>query len=127
MLEAMEALNREGFKVNVFCLMVVWPFQATDVRQLLERCKMTMSVEANYTGQIVKLIRMETGVSILHHLRKFDGEPFEPKQVIDQARTILKTKPAASVIASVLSDEGIPADFSPIENPAVGAEAARQH
>ena len=127
MLEAMEALNKEGCNVNVFCLKVLWPFQASEVRQLLERCKVTMSVEANYTGQIVKLIRMETGVSILHHLRKFDGEPFEPKQVIDQARAILKTKPSASVIASVVSDEGIPADFSPIEHPAVGAETARQH
>ena len=88
---------------------------------------MTMSVEGNYTGQIVKLIRMETGLSIQHHLRKYDGEPFEPKQVIDQARKILKTKPKEPVIASVVSDEGIPADFSPIENPAIGAETARQH
>ena len=127
MLEAMQALAREGYKVNVLCLRALWPFPADDVRRLVERCKMTMSVESNYTGQIVKLIRMETGLSIQHHLRKFDGEPFEPKQVIDQARTILKTKPKTSVVASVVSDEGLPPDFSPIENPALGAEVARQH
>ena len=137
MLEAMEALNAEGFsikggsasggKVNVFCLKVLWPFQATEVRELLSRCKMTMSVEANYTGQMVKLIRMETGVSLQHHLRKFDGEPFEPKQVIDQARMILKTKPKESVAVSVVSDAGLPPDFSPIENPMLGAEVARSH
>ena len=127
MLEAMATLNKEGLKVNVCCLRVLWPFQATEVGQLLSRCAMTLSVEANYTGQIVKLIRMETGVSIRHHLRKYDGEPFEPKQVIDQARTILKTKPKESVIASVVSDEGLPPNFSPIENPAVGVEVAREH
>ncbi len=127
MLEAMEALNKEGLKVNVLCLRHIWPFHAEAVAKLLGQCKVTMSVEACYAGQIVKLIRMETGISIQHHLRKFDGEPFEPKQVIDQARTILKTKPKGSVLASVVSDEGVPPDFSPIENPAVGAEAERQH
>ncbi|MBI1992417.1 MAG: hypothetical protein HYS71_04175, partial [Candidatus Omnitrophica bacterium] len=125
--EAMEVLNKEGFTVNVFCLRVIWPFQVEPVRQILERCRMTMSVENNYTGQIVKLIRMETGVGIHHHLRKFDGEPFEPRQVVDQARAILKTKPKQSVVATVVSDEGLPPDFSPIESPASGAEVARQH
>ena len=137
MLEAMEAMNHGGLsakggsasggKVNVLCLRVVWPFQAAEVRSLLERCKLTMSVEANFTGQIVKLIRMETGLSIRHHLRKYDGEPFEPRQVIEQARKILQTKPRESVVATVVSDEGIPPDFSPIESPANGAEVSRQH
>ncbi len=127
MLEAMEALNKEGLHVNVFCLRYVWPFQTAGVTQLLTSCKMTMSVENSQSGQIVKLIRMETGISIQHHLRKYDGEPFELKQVVDQARTILKTKPTQSVIASVVSDEGLPPDFSPIDSPASGAEVARQH
>ncbi|MBI1991836.1 MAG: 2-oxoacid:acceptor oxidoreductase subunit alpha [Candidatus Omnitrophica bacterium] len=127
MLEAMEVLNEEGFTVNVFCLRVIWPFQVEPVRRILERCKMTMSVENNYSGHIVKLIRMETGISIHHHLRKFDGEPFEPRQVVDQARAILKAKPKQSVVATVVSDEGLPPDFSPIESPASGAEVARQH
>ena len=127
MLEAMDALNQEGLSVNVLCLSYIAPFHADEVSKLLAACKMTLSVEACYTGQLVRLIRMETGVSIQHHLRKFDGEPFELKQVVDQARTLLKTKPKESVIASVVSDEGLPADFSPIENPTIGAEVARQH
>jgi 2-oxoglutarate ferredoxin oxidoreductase subunit alpha len=127
MLEAMDALNKEGLAVNVLCLDALWPFPVDGVTAALTRCKMTMSVEANYTGQLVKLIRMETGIAIQHHLRKFDGEPFEPKQVIDQARTILRTRPTTSVVASVISDEGLPPDFSPLEAPASGAEVARQH
>jgi 2-oxoglutarate ferredoxin oxidoreductase subunit alpha len=126
LLEAMEALRREGLTVNVFCLRYLWPFQAEEVREILSRCRMTMSVEANYTGQLVKLIRMETGIAIQHHLRKFDGEPFEPRQVIDQARRLLKTKPASPLVAVAVSDEGLPPDFSPIERPATGAETLRQ-
>ena len=127
MLETMDTLAKEGLKLNVLCLRYLWPFQTAEVTKLLSRCKMTMSVEANYIGQLVKLIRMETGVSIQHHLRKYDGEPFEPKQVVDQARTILKTKPKAPVTVSVRSDEGLPPDFSPIDTPTFGAEVARQH
>ncbi len=127
MLEAMDVLTKEGFHVNVLCLNYLWPFPAEAIRGLLERCTMTMSVENNYTGQLVKLIRMETGVAVQHHLRKFDGEPFELKQVVDQARVLLKTRPKESVVASVVSDEGLPPGFSPIENPAIGAEATRQH
>ena len=127
MLEAMDVLNQEGAKVNVFCLRYLWPFQTEHVRQVLQKCKITMSVEANYTGQLVKLIQMETGIAIQHHLRKYDGEPFEPKQVVEQTRTILKTRPKDPVTASAISDEGLPPDFSPIENPSIGAEAARQH
>jgi pyruvate/2-oxoacid:ferredoxin oxidoreductase alpha subunit len=120
-------LKQEGLKVNVLCPRYLWPFQTEQVSRLLKGCKMTMSVEANYTGQLVRLIRMETGISVQHHLRKYDGEPFEPKQVVDQARTILKTKPKEPVVASVVSDEGLPPGFSPIEAPANGAEVSRQH
>ena len=127
MLEAMEALHHQGVTVNVLCLRYLWPFQAEPVRRLLGACATTMAVEANYTGQLAKLIRMETGIAIQHHLRKFDGEPFEPAQVIEQARRLLRDKPTQPVLKWVVSDEGLPQDFSPIEQPALGTEVARQH
>jgi 2-oxoglutarate ferredoxin oxidoreductase subunit alpha len=127
MLEAMQALNADGFKVNLLCPRSLWPFQAEAVKALLSRCRLTMSIEANYSGQFVRLIRMETGIDIRHHLRKYDGEPFEPKQVMDQVRAILTGKPAQPVVAVAVSDEGLPPDFSPIESPAIGAETTRQH
>ena len=126
MLEAMHALNSEGFSVNVLCLRYLWPFQSAEVRQLLERCAMTLSVENNYSGQLVRLIRMETGISIQHHLRKFDGEPFEPRQVIDQARAILTMRPKESVVASVVSSEGLPSSGAPIDHSASDAETVGQ-
>ncbi len=125
--EAMDALNREGLSVNLLAPRVLAPFQGEAVGKLLAGTKITLAVEANYTGQLARLIRMETGFAIRHHLHKFDGEPFEPRQVIDHARTILKTKPKEPVIVIAVSDEGLPPDFSPIASPALGAETARQH
>ena len=128
LVEAMEALNRERpsrGRVNLIVPKYLWPFKGEAMRKLLECAKMTLAVEGNYTGQFAKFIRMETGAAIHHHLRKYDGEPFEPAQVIAHARQLLTKKPKAPTVASVVSDEGLPPDFSPIATP--GAEAVRVH
>jgi pyruvate/2-oxoacid:ferredoxin oxidoreductase alpha subunit len=95
------------------------------MRTLLDRTKMTLAVEANYIGQLAKFIRMETGLAIQHHLHKYDGEPFEPGQVIGHVKKLLKERPKTSTTVSVVSDEGLPPDFSPIAAP--GTEAVRVH
>ena len=127
LMETMQTLNREGLKVNLLAPRYLWPFKAEAARKLLERAKMTLAVEANYIGQLARFLRMETGIAIQHHLHKYDGEPFEPGQVITHVRQLLTKKPKGPTVASVVSDEGLPPDFSPIETPAIGAEATRQH
>jgi len=126
LVETMETLNSaSGGKVNLIVPKYLWPFKGEAMRKLLERATMTLAVEGNYTGQLAKFIRMETGITIHHHLRKYDGEPFEPGQVIAHARQLLAKKPKAPTVASVVSDEGVPPDFSPIAMP--GSEAVRVH
>ncbi|MBI3322760.1 MAG: hypothetical protein HYZ94_03665, partial [Candidatus Omnitrophica bacterium] len=117
--------SASGGKVNLVVPRYLWPFKGEALRSILERAKMTLAVEANYSGQFAKFIRMETGLAIQHHLRKYDGEPFEPGQVIAHAKKLLKERPKSSTIASVVSDEGLPPDFSPIAAP--GTEAVRVH
>ncbi|MDO8598231.1 MAG: 2-oxoacid:acceptor oxidoreductase subunit alpha, partial [Sulfuricaulis sp.] len=114
MKEAMLALNQQGQQVNLLAIRNIWPFQDEEVARILRGCKTTMSVEANFSGQLVQLIRMCTGISVQHHLRKYDGEPFNPSHVIDQARKILTDKPKQSVVATAMTDEGLPKDFSPV-------------
>jgi 2-oxoglutarate ferredoxin oxidoreductase subunit alpha len=125
MTEAREALAREGIKVNVLAPVYLWPFKAEPIKAILSKAKMTLGIEANYTGQFAKLLRMETGISLHHHLRKYDGEPFEPGQVIAHIKQLLAKKPKESTITALVSDEGLPADFSPIAAP--GSEAVRVH
>ncbi len=125
--EAMEHLNRDGYKVNLFAPRYLWPFKGDVARRLLEKCKMTLAVEANYTGQFTKFLRMETGIAVQHLLRKYDGEPFELAQILKHAHRLMKERPMQPTIASVVSNEGLPPDFSPIRNPSVGSEAVRVH
>jgi len=46
-------------------------------------------IEGNFTGQLSKLITMETGFKINHSLFKYDGEPFYTEQITNKVRDIL--------------------------------------
>jgi pyruvate/2-oxoacid:ferredoxin oxidoreductase alpha subunit len=52
-----------------------------------------MIIEMNFSGQIEKLIRQETGLSVDHTLRKYDGEPFGPRQIEEAVKAVLAGKP----------------------------------
>jgi 2-oxoglutarate ferredoxin oxidoreductase subunit alpha len=116
LLEAQQELARQSIPVNIFAPRYLFPFHANAAKQLLDSCALTLAVEANYTGQLARLIKMETGFSIHHHLHKYDGEPFEPSQVIEHVKKLLKEKPEFKTIESVTSSEGISADFSPLRS-----------
>src|SRR6185503_13231891 len=53
------------------------------------KCKRTICIEANYTGQFARHLRAETGITIDDHIRKYDGEPFEPHHIVEEVKAIL--------------------------------------
>jgi len=87
--DAIHRLEKEGVKVNHLNIKYIWPFKADAIAKIIKSAKKTFIVEANYTGQMEKFIRQETGLSIAHHLRKYDGEPFGPDQVHEKTKALL--------------------------------------
>lgn len=98
--DAIHALEKEGAKVNHLNIRYVWPFQADAISRILKSARQTLMVEANYSGQMERLIRQETGLSIQHHLRKYDGEPFGPAMVVANAKEILEGKKASQLVGA---------------------------
>jgi len=92
--DVIHRLEKEGIAVNHLNIKYLWPFQSAAISKILKSCKQTFIVEANFTGQLEKLIRQETGLSIHNHLRKYDGEPFGPEQVLAKAKSLLSKTPA---------------------------------
>ena len=43
-------------------------------------------VEGNYSGQMEKLIRLETGFGPHGHVRRYDGLPITAKYILDQLK-----------------------------------------
>ncbi|MBI4354909.1 MAG: hypothetical protein HY597_00480 [Candidatus Omnitrophica bacterium] len=92
---------------------------------ILKSAKHLMNVECNFTGQLARLITMETGVHMPYRLLKYDGEPFAPKQAIDQIRAVAQGQVKPETTLSVVTDQW------PVEIPAWGSDAVgpveRQH
>lgn len=98
--EAAERLKREAISVNHLHIRILWPFQAEAVGILLGKSRKIVVVENNQSGQFARHLRAETGINAFGHIRKYDGEPFEPAQVVSGVLEILKGKKVVEVLNS---------------------------
>jgi 2-oxoglutarate ferredoxin oxidoreductase subunit alpha len=87
--DAVERLNREGISANHLQIKFLVPFHTTEVSAILGRSKRVIVVENNQSGQFARHLRAETGITAHGHIRKYDGEPFEPKHIVDGVKELL--------------------------------------
>lgn len=88
-LEAAEILTSTGVKTNVYPIRNVMPFKAEDVAQVLKSARRLLMVECNYTAQMARMIRAETGIEIKDRFLKYDGEPIYPFEIVRKAKELL--------------------------------------
>ncbi len=89
---AMRHFNKGGAKrINILPVRNLHPFQSKEVLESLRGAKKILALEANFTGQLCRLIRMETGFEIpaKNQMLKYDGEPFYPGSVIQRIEEAL--------------------------------------
>jgi 2-oxoglutarate ferredoxin oxidoreductase subunit alpha len=97
----MRRMEEAGTKTNILLIKVVAPFLSEDVAALLKSSKHPIMIENNFTSQMARLIRMETGIHIQDKILKYDGEPFVPSEVLAQIKKIMaKGAPAAAPVAA---------------------------
>jgi 2-oxoglutarate ferredoxin oxidoreductase subunit alpha len=89
--ETAEILAKNGITANHLQIRYLWPFHGEAVEKILSNAKRILDVEGNYSGQLAKLIRMETGIKIYHRFLKYDGEPFYPNQVVKKAMEVARS------------------------------------
>lgn len=90
--EAAEILNAQGVKVNYLIIKYIYPFHTREVTEILSRAKKKISVEINFTSQMAKWIRMETGIGMDGHVNFYDGEPPQPSDVAREVKAIVSGK-----------------------------------
>jgi 2-oxoglutarate ferredoxin oxidoreductase subunit alpha len=101
LVEAVERLNQEGISANHLQINLLVPFHVKEVTDILSRNKKFVIVENNFSGQFARHLRAETGLVAKGHIRKYDGEPFEPKHIVAGVKEIL----AGQNVVQVLSTE----------------------
>jgi 2-oxoglutarate ferredoxin oxidoreductase subunit alpha len=87
--EAAERLNRQGVPTNHLPIKCLVPFHAREVTAALDKSRRIIVVENSESGQFARHLRAETGIAAHGHVRKYDGEPFEPKHVVDGVLGVL--------------------------------------
>ncbi|PWT94473.1 MAG: 2-oxoacid:acceptor oxidoreductase subunit alpha [Candidatus Melainabacteria bacterium] len=90
--EAVELLNAQGVKANYLCIKYIVPFHAKEVTELLSKAKKKISVEVNFTSQMARYVRQETGVAMDAHINRYDGEPLEPMEIVEKVKELLGNK-----------------------------------
>lgn len=87
--DAMPILTAQGHRTNLLYFPTVFPLHSEVTHAALTRAKKTLLVEGNYTGQLGRLIRAETGLHLPNTLLKYDGEPFYPHELVARAQEVL--------------------------------------
>ena len=100
--EAVEQLNREGISTSHLQIKFLVPFHVAEVSALLGKSRRVIIVENNQSGQFARHLRAETGIVAQGHIRKYDGEPFEPKHIV---AAVKEFRANGTEIIEVLSTE----------------------
>jgi 2-oxoglutarate ferredoxin oxidoreductase subunit alpha len=98
--EAVEQLNQEGISANHLQIKLLVPFNVNEVTDILSRSKRAVIVENNFSGQFARHLRAETGLVANGHIRKYDGEPFEPKHIVAAIKEILAGRNVVQVLST---------------------------
>ena len=87
-LEAMKILQGQGVQINFLKVSYLYPFPAKAVEEFIKNAKKTLVIENNKTGQFEGLIKEHTGLSVNYNLRKYDGRPFYPEEIVEKVKNI---------------------------------------
>lgn len=82
--------ERHHYSVNVLPITWVNPFPSAAVKKIIETATTTVMVEANQSGQMAGWIREQTGMSCDHHIRRYDGRPFNPTELMEQIHRLVR-------------------------------------
>lgn len=91
--EAIEHLKAAGIKANHLHFTYLVPFHVREALAILKKCKQTICVELNATGQFARHLLAETGYQIHDRVLRYDGEPFEPRSLSQQIQAVLADQP----------------------------------
>ena len=87
--EAMKQLSKEDLKINYLQIIYLNPFPAAKVQRILKSAKKTVVVEHNKTSQLSSLIREHLLMTVDHKILKYNGRPFNPREISQKIKRVL--------------------------------------
>ena len=87
--EAAARLRQEGTLANHLQIKFLMPLHVDEIDEILGHSKRIIIVENNQSGQFARHLRAETGIVAHGHIRKYDGEPFEPNHIVTGVKDVM--------------------------------------
>ena len=87
--EAVEMLRGDGVDIGYIHFSEIYPVKESLFTEEFIGNRIFISVENNATGQLARLLRMETGLKVSGTVSRFDGRPFTPGEL---AKEILEKR-----------------------------------
>jgi 2-oxoglutarate/2-oxoacid ferredoxin oxidoreductase subunit alpha len=87
--DAMKILAQQGRRTRLVSLPTVFPVHNRELLALLSGPGRRLLVEANFSGQLGRLLRAENGLEFPDRFLKYDGEPFYPREIVARALEVM--------------------------------------
>lgn len=84
--DAVETLNGEGYSVGALIFGDIYPLPEKLLSKYASTAKRKINVEQNYSGQLAKLIRQETGIKMDKSILKYDGRQISADEICNEFR-----------------------------------------
>ncbi|MCS7140978.1 MAG: 2-oxoacid:acceptor oxidoreductase subunit alpha [Candidatus Nitrosocaldus sp.] len=89
-LDAIDMLRaRDGIEMNFVQVRLLNPFPSAVVSSMLERTRMLIDVEMNYSAQLSKLLRANLQRDADYHVVKYNGRPMSSSEVYEALKGII--------------------------------------
>jgi pyruvate/2-oxoacid:ferredoxin oxidoreductase alpha subunit len=85
----MERLNDNGVRTNLLQFIDIHPLDWESVADILANCRRWVSVEGNYSAQLSRWIRTNTGLKPAGTVTRYDGRPLNPVYIVEQLQSLL--------------------------------------
>lgn len=84
--EAVKLLNRENLSIGALVFGDIYPLPTNSLEKYAKGAKYIINVEQNYTGQLAKLIRQETGITCHNSILKYDGRQLSGYEIYEKIK-----------------------------------------
>lgn len=84
--EAVELLRKDGISVGALIFGDIYPLPVKLLKKYASSAKKLVNVEQNYTGQLARLIRQETGIRADHSILNYDGRQMCSHTIYDRVK-----------------------------------------
>jgi len=91
-LEAMDRLRQEGFRMNFIQVRMPLPLPKDYMAEKLGKAQKKIVVEGNYTAQLAGVIREETGIAMDYFVLKWNGRPMSADEVYEALKLIMQER-----------------------------------